>query len=240
MTEHGGHPSEDGCRLWLRYDPIKDPELHAAYRAIAVGTAGSTRAIESSAVTEELRQTGEEGFVIARRTIRGLPCTVIAANRDIGVMYGVFHLLRHMQRNADPSRIPTMSVPRIRLRILDHWDNLDGTVERGYAGKSLWDWRTLPDTLSPRYKNYAKANASIGINGVVLTNVNADPRVLPDEYLVKAAALARVFRPYGIRIYLTARFAAPVEIGGLSSADLLSPEVIGWWGKKARAWMFFC
>src|SRR5256886_12029747 len=93
------------------------------------------------------------------------------------------------------------------LRLLDHWDNLDGTVERGYAGASLWEWARLPDSINPRYTDYARANASVGINGVVLTNVNADARILTAAYLVKVAALARVFRPWGLKAYLTARFS---------------------------------
>ena len=93
--------------------------------------------------------------------------------------------------------------------MLDHWDNLDRSVERGYAGLSLWDWAALPEHISPRYRDYARANASLGINGAALTNVNANARVLTPEYLAKVAALADVFRPYGIRVFLTARFSAP-------------------------------
>jgi alpha-glucuronidase len=117
--------------------------------------------------------------------------------------------------------------------LLDHWDNLNGTIERGYAGSSLWDWARLPGTLSPRYRDYARANASIGINGVVLTNVNANARVLTPEYLAKVAALAKLFRPYGISVYLTARFSAPIEIGGLTTADPLDAAVRAWWRTKA-------
>jgi alpha-glucuronidase len=121
----------------------------------------------------------------------------------------------------------------VELRVLDHWDNLDRTVERGYAGFSLWDWHKLPDYLDPRYTEYARANASIGLNGTVLTNVNANATVLTAAYLEKAAALADVFRPWGIRVYLTARFSAPMEIGGLETADPLAPGVARWWKDKA-------
>jgi alpha-glucuronidase len=116
--------------------------------------------------------------------------------------------------------------------VLDHWDNLDRTVERGYAGQSLWEWERLPDSLSPRYLDYARADASIGINGTVLTNVNANAKVLTPEYLTKVAALAKVFRPYGVRVYLTARFSAPIELGGLATADPLDPAVRKWWKGK--------
>jgi alpha-glucuronidase len=106
-------------------------------------------------------------------------------------------------------------------------------VERGYAGRSLWDWDRLPGTVAPRYRDYARANASIGINGSVLTNVNASARVLTPEYIAKAAAIANVFRPYGIRVYLTARFSAPIELGGLKTADPLDSSVRDWWRRKA-------
>jgi len=117
--------------------------------------------------------------------------------------------------------------------MLNHWDNLDRTVERGYAGASLWNWHKLPGYIDPRYEDYARANASIGINGTVLTNVNANALVLTPMYLEKVAALADVFRPYGIKVYLTARFSAPIEIGGLETADPLNAEVKAWWKSKA-------
>ncbi len=118
--------------------------------------------------------------------------------------------------------------------MLDHWDNLDGTIERGYAGHSLWDWHKLPDYLSPRYEDYARADASIGINAVSLTNVNADPLVLTAEYLPKVAALADVFRRWGLRVFLTARFSSPIELGGLTTADPLDAGVRAWWRAKAE------
>jgi len=118
-------------------------------------------------------------------------------------------------------------------RLLNHWDNLDGSIERGYAGPSLWAWAELPGVVDPRVEEYARANASIGINGTVLNNVNANPQSLTAPYLEKAAALARVLRPYGIRVYLSANFAAPRTTGGLSTADPLDPAVARWWRGKA-------
>jgi alpha-glucuronidase len=123
--------------------------------------------------------------------------------------------------------------PRLHLRVLDHWDNLDGSVERGYAGRSLWDWSALPNTIDPRLKDYARANASIGVNGSVLNNVNANSQVLTADYLKKVAAIAGIFRPWGVRVYLSARFSAPIEIGGLKTADPLNAEVAAWWKSKA-------
>jgi alpha-glucuronidase len=175
---------------------------------------------------------GEEGFRIQTQNIKGKGCTIIAAKNDIGILYGVFHLLRILQNEKATLSINVESIPRIKHRILNHWDNLDRTVERGYAGFSLWDWHRLPDHIDPRYHEYARANASIGINGTVLTNVNANAQVLTPQYLRKAAALANLFRPYGIKVYLTARFSAPSEIGGLPTADPLDPKVVEWWTKK--------
>jgi len=176
---------------------------------------------------------GRESFVIANVKAGRRTVIVVAGNSDIGALYGAFALLRGLQMQWPLASLETKSVPRIRRRLLDHWDNLDGSVERGYAGASLWDWARLPDAISPRYRDYARANASIGINGVVLTNVNANARVLTPAYLTKVAALANVFRPYGITVYLTARFSAPIEIGGLTTADPLDSTVRAWWRTKA-------
>jgi alpha-glucuronidase len=175
---------------------------------------------------------GEEGFVIRSREISGRPVIVIAANSDAGVLYGAFHFLRLVQTQAPLDKLEIVSRPRTKLRVLDHWDNLDRYVERGYAGRSLWDWHKLPGWLDPRYTDYARACASLGINGSVLTNVNANATSLTPAYLEKAAALAQVFRPYGVRVYLTARFSAPIELGGLKTADPLDPAVRAWWKNK--------
>jgi alpha-glucuronidase len=176
---------------------------------------------------------GHEGYLIRRVVVDGHAATVIAANDDIGVLYGAFHFLRLLQTDQPIDHLDLRDSPRVKLRVLDHWDNLDGSVERGYAGTSIWDWFKLPDWLAPRYTDYARANASIGINGVVLNNVNATPLILTPTYLKKVAALASVFRPYGIRVYLSARFSAPIEIGGLKTADPLDPQVQQWWRAKA-------
>ncbi len=198
---------------------------------LLAGTATSSPPVAELILQESLRPAGRDGFVI--RTVAGKQFTVIAANSDLGVLYGVFAFLRLLQTHQPIEDLDVVQSPRVSLRLLNHWDNLDRTVERGYAGFSLWDWHRLPDYLDPRYTDYARANASIGINGTVLTNVNADALVLSTAYLEKAAALAGVFRPYGIRVYLTARFSAPLQIGGLQTADPLDPDVAAWWGRKA-------
>lgn len=200
---------------------------------IIAGTPSSSRAIASLGLAAELKKAGPEGFVLRSMKVRGRNAIVIAANRDVGVLYGAFALLRHMQTGNRLTNLAEMSAPKIQLRLLDHWDNLNRTVERGYAGQSLWDWEALPGTLSPRYNDYARANASLGINGAVLTNVNANALILTPAYLAKVAAIAGVFRPYGIKVYLTARFSAPIEIGGLKTADPLDAAVARWWKDKA-------
>jgi alpha-glucuronidase len=176
---------------------------------------------------------GSDGYLIRSVELDGHPVTVIAANEDVGALYGAFAWLRLVQTGSDLTALDVASSPRIALRLLNHWDNLDGSVERGYAGKSIWDWSSLPDRLDPRYADYARANASIGINGAVLNNVNAQPAILSGTYLEKVAALAGAFRPYGIRVYLSVRFSAPIDIGGLATADPLDADVHRWWRAKA-------
>jgi len=179
-----------------------------------------------------LGRAGEEGYLIRSASVDGRAVTVIAANSDRGVLYGTFHYLRLLQTRQPLDGLDIASQPRTRIRVLDHWDNLDRHVERGYAGESIWDWHKLPGWLEPRYTDYARACASVGINGSVLTNVNANATSLTPAYLEKAAALAGVFRPYGVRVYLTARFSAPIELGGLKTADPLDPAVRAWWKAK--------
>jgi alpha-glucuronidase len=199
--------------------------------AIIFGTEKSSATIASLHL--DLRPLGAEGFLIRSITVDGRRATVIAANGDLGVLYGVFQFLRLIQTRQPINHLSLASAPRLARRILDHWDNLDGSVERGYAGASLWDWQTLPDYLAPRYSDYARACASLGLNGTVLNNVNASASSLTPRYLKKAAALAAAFRPYGLRVYLSARFSAPIEIGGLATADPQDPAVRAWWRAKA-------
>jgi alpha-glucuronidase len=202
--------------------------------ALVAGTPASSRIVAGLGLGAELAKVGDEGYVIRTVRVNGRRATVIAANRDAGVLYGAFHLLRRLQTHGAVRDLAVSGSPRIRLRVLNHWDNLDRSVERGYAGRSLWNWEALPaDTASPRYRDYARANASLGINGTVLTNVNANAQILTAPYLAKVAALAGVFRPYGMKTYLTARFSAPMEIGGLPTADPLDPAVRAWWTRKA-------
>jgi alpha-glucuronidase len=198
--------------------------------AVVLGTPTSSATV--SQLRLDLGGLGSEGYLLGSFMIDGHRTTVIAANTDAGVLYGTFQFLRLLQTRQPIDHLALRSSPRIQHRVLNHWDNLDGTVERGYAGASLWDWQKLPDYVAPRYTDYARACASIGINGTVLTNVNADALSLTPRYLEKAAALAGVFRPYALKVYLTARFTAPMEIGGLRTADPLDPDVRRWWQRK--------
>nr|WP_294815613.1 alpha-glucuronidase family glycosyl hydrolase [uncultured Sphingomonas sp.] len=199
--------------------------------AVVIGTPQNSPIIASLGL--KLTAIGPEGYLIrSARTAEGVRITVIAGNQDIGVLYGVFAFLKRVQLGQPLDNLDISDAPKLKVRVLNHWDNLDRHVERGYAGQSIWDWQKLPGYKDPRYTDYARANASIGINGTVLTNVNANADVLRPEWLEKVKTLADVFRPYGIKVYLTARFSAPIELGGLRTADPLDPQVAAWWKAK--------
>ncbi|MEH0195306.1 alpha-glucuronidase family glycosyl hydrolase [Caulobacter sp. CCNWLY153] len=198
---------------------------------ILLGTPKSSPRI--AALKLPLEAAGDEGYRIRTLSEGGRPVTVIAANADLGVLHGVYRYLALIQTRQAVDRLDLVDAPKVRYRLLNHWDNLDRSVERGYSGQSIWDWWRLPDVKDPRYVDYARANASIGINGVVLNNVNAKSDSLTAPYIAKAAALADTFRPYGIKVYLSARFSSPIEIGGLKTADPLDPAVRAFWKAKA-------
>lgn len=198
---------------------------------IVIGTPASSPIIARLGLP--LAGLGPEGFLIRRLGPDRSGAIVVAANGDIGVLYGVFRLLREVQTARSLQRIDVADRPAVMLRVLDHWDNLDRTIERGYAGQSLWDWQKLPEYVDPRVSDYARADASIGINGAVINNVNASAESLTAAYIAKAAALAGAFRPWGVKLYLSVKWSAPIEIGGLKTADPLDPAVAAWWRAKA-------
>lgn len=200
---------------------------------VLIGTPDNSPEIAAMNIGSKLEELGNEGYLITHRQLKGNPVLLIASKGEIGTLYGTFHLLRLIQTMQKLDEINLAESPKTTHRLLNHWDNLDRTVERGYAGFSIWDWHKLPDYIDPRYKDYARANASIGINGTVVSNVNANALILTSQYLNKLNGLAKVFRPYGIKVYLTARFSAPIEIGGLTTADPLEPDVQQWWKDKA-------
>ena len=221
-------------RLYDRAVDVAPPAMTA--RINVAGTPvflGTPAELDRIGVDVSIDSDSGDAYVVRRVAYRLGDATVVAGNSDVAVLYGSFALLRYLAGGGDPRTIDLASAPKIEHRLLNHWDNLDRSVERGYAGLSLWDWMTLPEHKSERYVDYARANASIGINGTVLNNVNARADSLTAEYIEKAAALADVFRPYGIRVYLSARFSAPREIGGLETADPLDPAVRAWWRAKA-------
>lgn len=201
--------------------------------AIIVGTPRSSPLIARLRLDHLLRALGPEGYIIRSVRLDGRRAIAIASDGEVGALYGAFHLLRLMQAVQPLDDLDIVERPRLRLRILNHWDNLDGSIERGYAGRSLWNWNELPARVDQRLRDYARACASVGINGSVLNNVNADARILSAEYLRKVAAIADAFRPYGVRVYLSIRFSAPMELGGLPTADPLDPAVAAWWRQKA-------
>lgn len=201
---------------------------------IIIGSRGSLSQEILKAIDADYDLINDEGYIIKTVAINNNRHIVITGKKDVGVLYGVYNFLRLMQTHQPIEKLNIADAPKINNRILNHWDNLDRTVERGYAGFSLWNWQKLPDFIDQRYIDYARANASIGINGTVLTNVNANALILTPQYLEKVEALANVFRPYGIKVYLTARFSAPIEIGGLKTADPKDLDVVNWWNAKAK------
>jgi alpha-glucuronidase len=175
-----------------------------------------------------------EGFLIKTIRLNDKKALVVSGNTEQGLLYGVYRFIHLLQTYEDINDLNIISVPKIKIRVLNHWDNLDRTIERGYAGFSLWDWHKLPDYIHLRYHDYARANASIGINGTVLNNVNANAQILTPLYLKKVAVLAEIFRPYGIKVYLSIRFSSPIDIGGLQVSDPLDEDVKDWWIQKVK------
>lgn len=179
----------------------------------------------------------------------------ITASNPIGLLYGAYELIRLQNTDAYNTgsgnqqnfskAIDETEKPQVGLRILNHWDNLDGSIERGYAGKSIFKWEeiklgkngkggSISKSLHDRLITYARANASLGINGSVLNNVNASPKMMTTEYINKVKIIANILRPYGIRVYLSINFASPMALGYTKTADPLDKKVQQWWKKKAK------
>ncbi len=218
--------AEDGSKLWMRYKPYNTAKV----------------TIHSKSATAEIAKKELEqyydGKSVALNIDKSLPTNgsyvisgtqndkKISAGSDIGLLYGAYALLRNDMTQG-------VNQPAFGLRILNHWDNLDSSIERGYAGPSIfWNKEMRLDTA--RIHEYARANASIGINGTVLNNVNASPKMLSRPYLLKVKQIADILRPYGIRVYLSVNFASPMRLGGLRTADPLNTGVRQWWKKKAK------
>ena len=257
--------ADDGSRLWLNYDLIKEAKQRESYapftKFIVVSSDNQTLKI----ATEEL-QMGLKGLLNKKIAIiktatsaggillnvnKNAPFNanlsnegyeiytekgniIISSKSETGVLYGVFELLRAIQIGKSLANISITSSPKVKIRMLNHWDNANGTVERGYAGSSMWKWNELPHRIDPRYVMYARANASIGINATSINNVNASSRFLTAEYLEKIKAVADVLRPYGIKVFISVNFRSPRTLGGLKTSDPLDPEVRKWWSEKTK------
>lgn len=231
--------AEDGSSLWFRQETaacqatvvcdITSPVIDVARKELTSLWKEGKVILRISADSEHYGL-GDEGY-----TIRSAGNDIILeSSAEKGLLYAAYHLLRLQAEGNDCKNINISESPLYEYRILNHWDNIDGTVERGYAGKSLWNWEELPSVVSPAYEKYARANASVGINGTVLNNVNASVEILSDKYLAKVKALSDIFRPYGIKVYLSVNFASPMKLGGLDTADPMDEKVTEWWKRKVH------
>ncbi|MBO7115728.1 MAG: alpha-glucuronidase [Prevotella sp.] len=221
--------AEDGHRLWMRYDAVKTAQVEAptGSKTIDIAKEELENYFQGDRVMLRIDPTlpDDEGF-----TLDGSDeLLVITAHHDIGLLYGAYEALR--LQATDMPMIKETQRPKFKLRLLNHWDNLDGTIERGYAGESIFEWFHLDEQL---IRDYARANASIGINGSVLNNVNASPKMLTKEYLREVKKIADILRPYGIRVYLSINFATPMALGQTKTADPKDASVRAWWKKKAK------
>lgn len=255
-----GVRAEDGYALWLRHAPLEgaalarlgdhgsgiyaeqgdDPtvalavaELESGLRGLMEGAAPASLGSPARAAFRLACHDAATPAGGAFRVASSADGVSITAGEPVGCLYAAYAVLRALAQGADPATLTLDEAPASPLRMLNHWDNPDGHVERGYAGRSIFDWWHLPQRLDPRMIDYARANASLGINGVVVNNVNARAFMLEPRYIAKLARLADAWRPYGIRVYLSARFSAPRDIGGLDTADPLDPAVAAWWQAKA-------
>ena len=216
--------AEDGSRLWLRFDNVSKPATITGVKGTAM-TELQTYWQGGPVLLKRQKGIAKDGYTIKSQDAK----IVITASNDAGLLYGAYHLLRLQETGQSCDQLNISEQPTYDLRILNHWDNPNGTVERGFAGKSIF---LNPDP--ERMKMYARANASVGINGTVLNNVNAKPEALTTESLQKAKNIADQLRPYGIRVYLSINFASPIKVGGLETADPLNAEVVKWWKEKVN------
>lgn len=231
--------AEDGSRLWLHAEMTasaqvkanrQSPTITVAIEELKTQWKGAPVQLNLNR-NKKLGNLGKDGYIISGDKQTGIN---IQSGSDIGLLYGAYHLLRLQETQNDNGKLQIEESPTYDLRLLNHWDNLNGTIERGYAGYSIWEWDKLPATISPRYKEYARANASVGINGTVLNNVNASPDILTGDYLQKVKIIADIMRPYGIKVYLSVNFSSPKVLDGLPGSDPLDPGVQQWWRNKAK------
>ena len=229
--------AEDGHELWLRKKipvPVNviceknSPTLNIAIQELQQGWQGKPAASITLTIKKD-NAIKADGFKLTQNAVQ--------ANTELGILYGVFELLRRQQTGMLQLN-EIISNPSYEIRILNHWDNPNGSIERGYAGQSIFWHRDTSLVVTERdkilWKEYARANASIGINGAVLNNVNASQLMLTPAYLNRVKAIAEIFRPYGIKTYLSVKFTSPALLGGLKTSDPLNDSVINWWKAKAK------
>jgi alpha-glucuronidase len=228
--------ANDGHQLWLQNKATakvnvkcaaNSPTLSIAKQELEQGWQGKDGATIKLSVVKN-NAIKNDGFKLSSEEIQ--------ANTELGILYGVFEFLRRQQTGEQIK--DEICNPSYERRILNHWDNPDGSIERGYAGKSIF-WHgeknlTVTEHDKTLWKEYARANASIGINGSVLNNVNSNPLILTKDYLEKVKSIAEILRPYGIKVYLSIKVSSPSLIGGLKTSDPLDPNVIQWWKDKAK------
>lgn len=239
----GTASADDGSALWLRAQHNKTKDIKASFDSKYRNTI-----VEKAADEINRYWHGNHVGLVVDKSLSNLKDGFRIADGEIsaacpeGIYYGVHELLRRQEAG-----LPMVSgdcIPAFGLRILNHWDNLDGTIERGYAGHSIWLWDEIEGksaktmkcstALREKIEAYARANASLGINGSVLNNVNASPKMLSTEYINKVKVIADILRQYGIKTYLSVNFASPMALGKLKTADPLNPKVAKWWKAKAK------
>ena len=238
--------AEDGHQLWLRYQPVNQAKVTANASSPTIDIAKQELATyylgESVVLIKDPTLPDDDGFdindAINDGPDRNTGRDTIRARRDVGLLYGAYQLLREQGAQTSPAHFRSIhsvhcrgSHPAFNLRLLNHWDNLDGSIERGYAGESIFEWFHLDEQL---IRDYARANASIGINGSILNNVNASPKMLTTPYLKEVRKIADILRPYGIKVYLSINFATPMALGDTKTADPLNKSVARWWQRKAK------
>jgi alpha-glucuronidase len=224
------------CKGMLNHSPTA-VESVTANGTILIGTPDASRELRQAIDPSGLSTLGEEGFVLRTTSINGYTTIVIAANHERGLLYGTFALIRQMQLRTPLDALDIMDAPRANIRIVNHWDSISRTVERGYAGLSIFHFDDLT-APNPRYVDYARVLASVGINGAVINDVNASPEFLDSTMIPGYVSLAEILRRWGIKLYLSANFACPIDLTlrdphPITTADPLDKTVQEWWSRKA-------
>ncbi|HEY0864929.1 MAG TPA: alpha-glucuronidase family glycosyl hydrolase [Lacunisphaera sp.] len=240
-------PVLDAARAELaRALPVMTGSATLGEGRVFLGGRADHPAIAALVPAADLARVGGEGFVLRVATWESRPAMVVAGNADRGVLQGVFALLRHLQLGRSLAGLDFADAPRVGRRLANHWDNpvrsatfRNESIERGYAGDSIFQWQELPGRIDPRLQDWARLLAAMGLNGVVVNNVNTAKRglegwrLLTPEYLPKLAAIADVLRPYGVKLFVSVNFFSPILISRLPTADPLDPAVQAWWRAKA-------